>query len=225
MPSISRRDFLTRVAVGGTALALPQFLVSACSDVIGNPTESATLDLSTDPGVLNYFYAISQLQSDFWTRAQLNRFPGITTAESTAMVFLFTHTTNQRNWLQTYQTFGRVTDVLTFDFSNVDFTNRSTSFGTGIVIQDAASAAYAGGIKYLTSADNIVLASKLASIAARHSAMVRDFGDLFAGGSTRASFAGDDIIGPTGLEPAASPTDVIATLQKYFKTTLSVRGA
>jgi hypothetical protein len=53
MQTISRRDFLTRVAFGGTVLALPQLIVSACTDVIGNPTESATLDLSTDPGVLN----------------------------------------------------------------------------------------------------------------------------------------------------------------------------
>jgi hypothetical protein len=225
MQTISRRDFLTRVAFGGTVLALPQLIVSACTDVIGNPTESATLDLSTDPGVLNYFYAISQLQSDFWTRAQLNRFPGITTAESTAFIFLMSQTTSQRNWLQAYQTVGRVTDVLTFDFSGVNFTSRSTSMGTGIAIQDAASQAYAGGIKYLKSADNILLASKLASIAARHSAMLRDFGDLFAGGTTRAAFAGDDIIGSTGLEPAASAADVIANLQKYFQTTLSVSGA
>ncbi len=225
MPAISRRDFLTRVAVGGTVLALPQFIVNACTDVIGNPTESATLDLSTDPGVLNYFYAITQLQSDFWVRAQLNRFPGITTAESTAFIFLMGQKTSQRNWLQAYQTVGRVTDVLTFDFSGVDFTNRSTSMAAGITIEDAASEAYAGGIKYLKSADNILLAAKLASISARHSAMLRDFGDLFAGGTTRAAFAGDDIIGTTGLEPATSPAEVIATLQKYFKTTLSVSGA
>ena len=70
-----------------------------------------------------------------------------------------------------------------------------------------------------------LLASKLASISARHSAMLRDFSDLYAGGNTRAAFAGDDIIGATGLEPAPGPADVIATLQKYFKTTLSVSGA
>jgi len=225
MPPISRREFVTRIAVGSGALALPSFIISACTDVIANPTESATFDFSTDPGVLNYFYAITQLQADFWARATANRFPGITTAENTAFAVISSQATNQRNWLQVYQTFGRVSDVLTFDFSTVDFTNRATSMGTALTIEDSASRAYAGGLKYLTNPDNVVLAAKLASVAARHSATLRDLSDLFAGGATRASFAGDDVVGTTGLEAAASPAEVIGTISKYFRTSLSVKSA
>jgi hypothetical protein len=226
MPTVSRREFLARLALGTGALTVPSLIVGACSDVITNPTEKATLDLSSDPGVLNYFYAISQLQSDFWARVQLNRFPGITTAENTAVNLIQSHATQQRNWLQAYQTVGRVTDVLTFDFSSsVDFASRTSTMAAGLTIEDSATQAYAGGLRYLKDSENVLLAAKLGSVAARHSATIRDLNDIAAGGATRTSFAGDDVVSTTGLETARTPSEVIGTLQKYFRTSLSVQNA
>lgn len=216
-----------RVALSSGAVALPTLFVNACNgDTLVDPTESASLDLSTDPGVLNYFYAISQLQSDFWGRVNINRWPGILTTESSVVSSLSSHATSQRNWLQQFQTVGRVSDVLTFSFGDsVDFASRSATMGAGLTIEDAATQAYAGGVSYLSSPANIVLASKLASIAARHSASLRDLNDLATGGNTRTSFAGDDIVSATGLEVAAKPADIIATLSKFYKTTINVRSA
>lgn len=227
MTTLSRRDFIARVALGSGALVLPSLFANACNgDALVDPSTSASLDLSTDAGVLNYFYAISQLQADFWTRVGLNRYPGITPAESSAFSSLGSHATSQRNWLQTYQTVGRLTDVLTFSFGNaVDFGSRTATMAAGLTIEDSATQAYAGGISYLSDPANIVLASKIASIAARHSATLRDLNDIAAGGNTRTSFAGDDIVGATGLEVAAKPADIIATLSKFYKTTISVRSA
>lgn len=227
MTTLSRRDFITRVALSTGALALPSLFANACNgDTLVDPTESASLDLSTDAGVLNYFYAISQLQADFWARVNANRYPGITTAESSSFSSLGSHATSQRNWLQQFQTVGRLTDVLTFAFGDsVDFASRSATMTAALTIEDSATQAYAGGVSYLSDPANIVLASKLASIAARHSATLRDLNDLAAGGNTRTSFAGDDIVSATGLEVAAKPTDIIATLSKFYKTTISVRSA
>jgi len=227
MTTLSRRDFVARVALSSGALALPSLFAYACNgDALIDPTESASLDLSTDAGVLNYFYAISQLQSDFWTRVGLNRYPGITTAETSAFASLASHAASQRNWLQTFQTVGRLTDVLTFSFGNsVDFGSRTATMAAGLTIEDSATQAYAGGVSYLSDPANIILASKLASIAARHSATLRDLNDIAAGGATRTSFAGDDIVSATGLELAAKPPDVIAALSKFYKTTITVRSA
>jgi ferritin-like protein len=227
MPMLSRRDFLARIALSSGALALPSLFASACNDdALVDPTESASLDLSTDAGVLNYFYAISQLQTDFWTRVTLNRFPGITPAENSAFASLQSHATSQRNWLQVYQTVGRLTDVLTFSFGDsVNFASRSATMGAALTIEDSATQAYAGGVSYLTDPANIVLAGKLASLNARHSATLRDLNDIIAGGNTRTSFAGDDIIGTNGLEMATRPADVIAALSKFYKTTITVRSA
>ena len=227
MTTLSRRDFVARVALSSGALVLPSLFTNACNgDALIDPTESASLDLSTDAGVLNYFYAISQLQVDFWTRVNLNRFPGITTAESSAFSSLASHATSQRNWLQVYQTVGRLTDVLTFSFGDsVDFGSRVATMTAALTIEDSATQAYAGGVSYLSNPANIVLASKLASVAARHSATLRDLSDIAAGGATRTSFAGDDIVSATGLEVAAKPADVMATLSKFYKTTITVRSA
>lgn len=221
---ITRRNFLVRSLATG-ALALPGIAQLACSEVV-DPTESAALDLSTDAGVMNYFYAITQLQSDFWTRVTANRFPGITTAENSAFAGIGSHATNQRNWLSTFQTSGRITDVIVFSFADtVNFASRASTMAAAIEIEDGASKAYTGGAAYLKSDTNILLAAKLASIAARHSATLRDLNDIAAGGTSRVSFGGDDIIGSTGLETVKSPNEIIGSLQKYMKTTLNVRNA
>ena len=226
MPAVSRREFLARLGLGTGALTIPSLIISACSDAITNPTAEAALDLSSDSGVLNYFYTISQLQTDFWNRVQLNRFPGITTAENTAVNLIQSHALQQRNWLSVYQTVGRVTDVMTFDFSgSVNFAQRASTMAAGVTIEDSATQAYAGGLRYLNAPDNILLAGKLASIAARHSATLRDLNDIAAGGAPRTSFADDDAVNASGLEIARTPSEVIATLQKYFRTSLSVQNA
>ena len=225
-PDPTRRGFLARLCASGAALTLPFVAQSSCNDGPVDPTESASIDLSTDAGVLNYFYAIAQLQSDFWTRLGLNRFPGITTAESTAFNAMASHATNHRNWLQVFQTSGRITDVMTFNFADsVNFAVRSSAMAAGLTIEDAASQAYGGGIKYLSSSANILLASKMASVAARHSATIRDFIDIAAGGTSRISFAGDDIVGPTGVEIVKTPDEIISTISKFYHTTLTVRNA
>jgi hypothetical protein len=224
-PDHTRRAFLGRLCASGAALTLPFLAQAACNDGPVDPTERASIDLSTDAGVLNYFYAIAQLQSDFWTRLGVNRFPGITTAESTAFNAMASHATNHRNWLQAFQTSGRITDVLTFNFASVNFAVRASAMTAGLSIEDAASQAYGGGIKYLSSSANILLASKMASVAARHSATIRDFIDISAGGTSRASFAGDDIVGPTGVEIVKTPDEIIATISKFYHTTLTVRNA
>lgn len=222
---ITRRDFVVRSLAGGV-LAVPLIAQIGCSDNVVDPTASAVLDLSTDAGVLNYFYAITQLQADFWNRLSTNRYPGITTAENSAIVAIMTHATNQRNWLTAYQTSGRISDVIVFSFGEtVNFATRSSVFSAALAIEDGASQAYTGGAAYLKSEANILLASKLGSIAARHSATIRDLNDIAAGGASRTSFGGDDIVGTTGLEAVKSPNEIIASLQKFMKTTLTVRNA
>jgi hypothetical protein len=227
MPILSRRDFVARVALSGGALAVPSLIASGCNeDTIADPTQSATLNFSSDAGVLNYFYAITQLQADFWTRVNLNRFAGILATESSAFSSFQSHATSQRNWLQLYQTNGRVTDAMTFGFASaVDFASRASTMTAGYTIEDSATQAYAGAAKYLQSPAKILLAAKLASIAARHSATIRDLNDLFVNANSRTSFAGDDIVSASGLETAKNPSDIMATLSQYYKTQISVSNA
>lgn len=67
----SRREFLRAIALGGTAVLLPT-LFAGCDDdqrtVIGvdedpNRTGIVTLDLSTDVGILNYAFALEQMEA------------------------------------------------------------------------------------------------------------------------------------------------------------------
>ncbi len=71
----TRRDFLRALGVGGSIVLLPS-LFAACGDddlgPFGPPTAASggagvRLDLSTDIGILNYAFALEQLEAAFYT--------------------------------------------------------------------------------------------------------------------------------------------------------------
>src|SRR5438309_921934 len=69
----TRRRFLGLLALGGSVLMLPSVFI-ACSDddSITDPFTDPSryrLDLSNDTGILNYAYALEQLEAGFYTAA------------------------------------------------------------------------------------------------------------------------------------------------------------
>src|SRR5687767_7189275 len=64
----TRRSFLRMLGLGGTVVFLPS-VFSACSDDDPiSPTNTAvSLNLSNDTGILNYAFALEQLEAAFYT--------------------------------------------------------------------------------------------------------------------------------------------------------------
>ena len=96
----NRRQFLklSGIALAGSGLLL------ACNDDddmgITPTPEPGVFDLgSGDLGVLNYAYALEQLEADFYTKVVNNFYSGISQEEMTLFTDLYNHEVNHRDFL------------------------------------------------------------------------------------------------------------------------------
>jgi rubrerythrin len=210
----TRRQFLGMLGVAGTIVLLPS-VFTGCSDDDGitDPTldpDAYRLDLSNDTGILNYAYALEQLDAAFYTAALTSPgYPGLSTAEQEVFSDLRTHEVIHREFFK--QRLGTAAmPSIAFNATTVAslMTDRATLLATSQLLEDTGVSAYNGAGKYLTVAANLLVAGKIVSVEARHAAAIRDIRD----GTNGRLFAGDDVVNADGLDVKAEPTAVLATV-------------
>ena len=219
----NRRQFLklSGMAIAGSGLLL------ACNDDddMGNVMPpDATFDLgSGDRGVLNYAYALEQLEAEFYTRVvNGSYYSGASMEEKALMEDLYNHEVNHREFFKaalnaTFSADLVLPATLEFDFGDVDFNNRDSVLTTAQLLEDTGVSAYNGAGKLIETADYLVIAGKIVSVEARHAAAIRSIrgGDM----DDFALFAGDDVVmASTGLDAALNPSQVIAAAGGFFVT-------
>lgn len=223
--STGRRNFLRIAALGGAGVALPAIL-AACSDeyTTGVPgtgnTPGVTLDFSTDVGVLNYAYALEQLEADFYTKVVATPYTGMSADEMTLLTAIRDHETIHRDFFAAAIPAASKIPSLTTTYTGsakVDFTSRTSVLATAQTFEDLGVAAYNGAGQILKSTAYLGLAGKIVSVEARHAAAIRDVIANNAG----TSFAGDDVIDASGLDRAFSPAKVLAAAQPFIVQTIT----
>jgi Ferritin-like domain len=217
--STNRRTFLqwSGVTIGVVALG--------CSDNSDGGIGPGTgVDLGTgDTGVLNYAYALEQLEAAFYTQVVGSFYVGASAEEQTILTDIKNHEVIHRDFLKAALGSAAIDD-LQVDFTSIDFTNRASVLGAAKAFEDLGVSAYNGAGQLLTSPDNLVVAGKIVSVEARHAAAIRDL--LVPRSSASGSFAGDDVVdATTGLEyPERTPTDVLTAADTYVATTITASG-
>jgi hypothetical protein len=177
-----------------------------------NPTGSVDLG-SGDTGVLNYAYALEQLEAAFYTQVVGSFFAGATADEQSILTDIRNHEVIHRDFLKAALGSAAIGD-LAVDFTSVNFTDRSSVLGAAKTFEDLGVAAYNGAGKLLTSPDNLLVAGKIVSVEARHAAAIRDL--LQAN-----SFAGSEVVDANGLDQAKAPSEVLAAADAYITTTVT----
>lgn len=171
---------------------------------------------SGDTGILNYAYALEQLEAAFYTQVVQNEYSSMTTTERDILNDIQKHEVAHREFFKAALGSNAIVD-LEVDFSSIDFNSRSSVLNTAKAFEDLGVGAYNGAGKLIVTPDYLVLAGKIVSVEARHAAAIRS---LLSPGT--ASFAGDDIItASTGLDGAKTPSEVLAVVKTYLKSTLS----
>lgn len=209
----NRRNFLK---LSGVGLALVGLTIVGCEDDI-NPTENdAIFDLGKgDVGILNYAYALEQLEADFYTKVVNNFYSGISSKEKQLFTDLYHHEVIHRDFFKA--AIGAATTnllpTLEFQYPNVDFNNRNSVLATAKALEDTGVAAYNGAGKYISNPDYLVIAGKIVSVEARHAAAIRD---LINPGSS--DFSGDDVIDANGLDLAKEPKEIVMAAGGFIKT-------
>lgn len=208
----SRRNF---IKMGGLAVAGSGLLLYSCSsddDNMNMPGEVFDLG-SGDIGILNYAYALEQLEAAFYTSVLSGSYwMNSASAEERKMLEdFYNHEVIHREFFKAAITANaeasQVLPELEFDFSGVNFGDRDSVLGTAIVLEDTGVSAYNGAGKLLSNPDFLVIAGKIVSVEARHASAVRS---IYLGSDT--AFAADDITDSNGLDLVSTPNEVIAAV-------------
>ncbi len=212
----SRRTFLqwAGVTIGVAAVA-------GCSNDNNNNNGSGgnphAVNLgSGDVGILNYAYALEQLEAAFYTQVVSSPYSGITSVETQMLTDIRDHEITHRDFLKAALASNAIAD-LSVDFSSITFSNRASVLGAAKTFEDLGVSAYNGAGKLIASADYLLLAGKIVSVEARHAAAIRDTLNPLS-----ASFAGDDVVdASSGLDAVNTPAAVLMAAGSYVKNTIT----
>ena len=210
-----RRTFL-KWAGGALALFTIAGTTGCNDDTTTSPGTGATFT-NDDFGVLNYAYALEQLEAAFYTKAVASPAGDLQSGELDILTDIMKHELAHRDFFKAALG-GKAIGTLDVDFSGSDFSKRASVLGAAKAFEDLGVSAYNGAGKLLQNADFLVVAGKIVSVEARHASIIRD---LLAPKSATAGFAGDDVIDAMGLDLAKAPSVVLATARTYIKTNIT----
>lgn len=217
LQATTRRKFLGTMGMGGAVVFLPA-VFAACNDNSDTGTgpgpggitpTTYTLDLSNDTGILNYAYALEQLEAAYYTAALTSAgFAALSNDEKEVLSDLQKHEVIHREFFKTVLGSNAI-PMINFNTATVGTltASRDVLLRTSQLLEDTGVSAYNGAGKYLTSAANLLVAGKIVSVEARHAAAIRDIRD-----TTGRLFAGDDVVNVQGLDVKAEPGAVGAAV-------------
>lgn len=197
----------------GSILAVPGFLgtlVTACSSDVVDPTAHATINLGEDLGVLNFIYAVLQLETDYYTRITSSYFPGMLAGEADQFNNFTGDTMSARGTLHdTLIPHGRITDTIRFRLgSAVDFADRGSVLTAGQAIEDAAARGFAAAVTLVHDTATVTWVTTQAAAAASRAQAIRAMAAA-----------------PSLVVSPQPPADVLAVLAPYFLTTFTVSNS
>lgn len=204
---LSRRHLLKWTGAAGTiAVAgalLPNFGISAA---LGAELGDG------DIGVLNYAYALEQLEAAFYTKVLQTPFSNMQQNDQVILTQIRDHEIAHRDFLK--GALGRnAIGALEVDFSSVNFSSRRSVLGTAAVFENLGVAAYNGAGQLIRNADYLVAAGSIVSIEARHAAAIADLINPYS-----AQSVGRGNVDGKGLDGALLPSQVLKAAGPFIAT-------
>lgn len=204
---LTRRHLLKWTGAAGTVAVagalLPNFGISAA---LGAELGDG------DIGVLNYAYALEQLEAAFYTQVLKTPFGTMQVNDERILRQIRDHEIAHRDFLK--GALGRnAIPGLDVDFSAVDFSSRASVLGTADVFENLGVAAYNGAGQLISNPDYLIAAGSIVSIEARHAAAIADLIKPFS-----AEAAGRGNVDHKGLDGALLPSAVLKAAGPFIKT-------
>lgn len=212
---LQRRSFLQYAGAGMAGAAL---LAAGCTKdrgIVAPPTTAGvTLDFKDDFGVLNYAYALEQLEAAFYIQVAAAPPTDFSSVERTYFQDIQFHEIAHREFFKKALGSNAIAS-LEVNFGAIDFKTRAGVLAAAKTFEDLGVAAYNGAGIRLVSNDFLLVAGKIVSVEARHAAYVRD---LISNGS----FANSEVVNANGLDQAFTPAQVLAAAGGFVKTKINV---
>lgn len=204
---VSRRRFLGYVGATSALLAT----AASCNK---SDTNNNGQDLgSGDIGILNYAYALEQLEAAFYVKVASSPYAGITATETAYLTDVRDHEVAHREFFKAALGSSAI-PALEVNFASINFADRTSVLTTAQTFEDLGVSAYNGAGQLLVDPGYLLLAGKIVSVEARHAALIRD---LISNGS----FADSSVIDGNGLDKARTPAEVLAMAGAYIVTKIN----
>ena len=220
--AIQRRKFLG--IMGGSASVIAAAAACNNNDTPNMPYDGATVEAdgtinlgSGDVGILNYAYALEQLEAAFYTKVVTDSAGVFSSDELALLTDIRDHEIAHREFFKAAIA-AKAIPALTVNFSAINFADRGSVLGAAQTFEDLGVAAYNGAGKLIASSDYLTLAGKIVSVEARHAAYIRD---LVSYGTFSDPLNVNYPTADTGLDGAIDPATVLAAASAYLITKVS----
>jgi len=214
--NVARRSFLKYAGAGAATIGFLA-VASSCKkldDTAPRKLASGGIDIgSGDYGILNYAFALEQLEAAFYIQVVKTPYSGISDHEKECFATIRQHEVCHREFFRAALAGNAIPD-LTPDFSKIDFTSRASVIATAKAFEDLGVQAYDGAGYLIQNPDYLTIAGKIVSVEARHAAYIRNlvkFGD----------YAGADVVDMNGLNKASSIAEVLPIANTFLATKIS----
>jgi hypothetical protein len=208
----SRRKFFGIMGAGTAVMVV----AASCKKDNGSSNNTGVDLGSGDIGILNYAYALEQLEAAFYTKIILTPYSGISAQELSYLTDIRDHEVAHREFFKA--ALGtKAIQSLEVNFSAIDFTKRDSVLGTAKAFEDLGVSAYNGAGRLIKDPGYLTLAGKIVSVEARHAALIRDL-------ITPVTFADMTAVDAKGLDVSRMPKEVLTIASSYLKTKLNANN-
>jgi hypothetical protein len=210
--NMARRSFLRYAGMGAASVGL---LATAACHKDHKIDLNGGVDIgSGDYGILNYAYALEQLEAAFYTQVIASPYTGMSASEKTLLTEIRDHEILHREFFKAALGANAII-ALTPDFSAINFSQRTAVLGAAKAFEDLGVEAYDGAGYLIQNAAYLTIAGKIVSVEARHAALIRNL-------INPGDFAGSDVVDTsTSLNASLEIKDVLPKANVYLKTKVS----
>ena len=215
---VSRRKFMSWAGVFGATATVASF-ATACKKDDNMDSNSSGVDLgSGDVGILNYAYALEQLEAAFYTQvvAHSTFSTNFSADERMLLTDIRDHEIAHREFFKNALTAAAPTKIipaLEVNFSSINFGNKASVLGTAMAFEDLGVSAYDGAGYLIQDVNYLLLAGKIVSVEARHAAYIREVIAVN-------TFLGDQV-DANSVNISRTPAEVLAIAGAYITTKIN----
>lgn len=209
--NVARRSFLRHAGIGAASMGM--LTTAACKKDHSVKLNNGIDVGSGDFGILNYAYALEQLEAAFYIQVVVSPYSGMSDKEKVYLTAIRDHEVAHREFFKAALKENAI-KPLTPDFSSINFGARASVLGAAKAFEDLGVTAYDGAGCLIINPLYLTLAGKIVSVEARHAALIRE---LLEPGS----FAGSDQVDAMGLNKSNAIKDVLPIANTFLKTKVS----
>jgi hypothetical protein len=228
------------IAFGGKLPGLS--IEQAFAQTPGGAAMSKAVDLGEgDVGILNYAYALEQLEAAFYTQVTKTPYANMASVDNEILTGIRDHEIAHRDFFKAALKKNAI-PALEVDFTKIDFNSRDSVLTTAKTFEDLGVAAYNGAGHLLEKGEYLLLAGKIVSVEARHATAIRYLmgmnrntnananagnsgttagANANTNSSTGANANDSSVVDEKGLDRAMKPAEVLQTAGPFVKTPIT----